>query len=95
MFNDSPECRDQWGEIASATWEHVLVQDKVRRVMRVLNALVVKRAADPSDIAELRRFAPLLAGAPLDALAWGVLDQVLKDRSLVSSGPYQPTDTTT
>jgi hypothetical protein len=35
----------------------------------------------------------LLAGAPLDVLAWGVLQQVLiKDRELVRSELYQPMD---
>jgi hypothetical protein len=62
--------------------------------LRVLNALVVRGHADPSDVAELRRFAPLLAGAPLDVLAWGVLERLLKDRSLVRSEPYQLIDIT-
>jgi len=95
MFNDSPECRDQWCEFASTTSEQVLDGDSLRRALRVLNALVVKGDADPSDVAELHRLAPLLAGAPVEELAWGVLEQVLKDRSLVGSDPYQPIDITT
>ena len=93
MSEDSSECRDEWREFASTSSEEVLVADKIRRVLRVLNALVVEHAADPSDIAELRRFAPLLAGAPLQELAWGVLQQLLWD--LVRSEPYQPIDITT
>jgi hypothetical protein len=79
MFNDSPECRDQWCEFASTAWEHVLVAEKVRRALRVLNALVVRGHADPSDVEELRRFAPLLAGAPLEELASEVILQVVGD----------------
>jgi len=91
MFDDSPEYRD-WFGFAS---ERILVGDKVRRVLRVLNALVLKRDADPLDVAELRRFAPLLAAAPLEQLAWGVLDQLLKDRRFVPSEPYPPMDRVT
>jgi hypothetical protein len=90
MFDDSPECRDQWCEFASTTSEHVLVGDKLRRALRVLNALVVRGHADPSDVAELRRVAPLLASVPVEELASGVLEQVLKDQSLVRSEPCQP-----
>jgi hypothetical protein len=90
MFDDGPECRDEWREFGATSLEDVLVEDKVRRALRVLNALVVKNDADPSDIAELRRFAPLLAGAPLQELAWGVLQQLSWD--LVRSEPYRPID---
>jgi len=70
--------------------------DTIKTALRVLNALVVDGDADPSDVAELRRLVPLLAaGAPVKELAWGVLEQVLKDRSLVPSEPYQSIDITT
>jgi hypothetical protein len=86
MFDDSPEI---------ATSERVLIENNVRRALRVLNALVVEGYANPSDVEELRRFAPLLAGAPLDVLAWGVFEQVLlKHRRLVRGEPYRPMDTT-
>ena len=95
MFKDSPECREQWCEFAATAWEHVFIENNVRRALRVLNALAVQHDVDASDVAELQRIAPLLAGAPLDVLAWGVLEQVLKDRSLVGSDPCQPIDITT
>jgi len=87
MFEDSPECSDQR---RGFTAERILVGDKVKRAMHVLNALAVDRAADPSDVAELRRFAPMLANVPLKELAWGVLEQLLSEvgaeRAVAASG---------
>jgi hypothetical protein len=68
------------------------VEDKLRLALRVLNALALERDADPSDVAELRRFAPILADVPLQELASGVLEQMLKDRGVVRREPYRPTD---
>jgi hypothetical protein len=79
MFNDSPECRDQWCEFASTASEHVLVgEDKMRRALRVLNAVVVRGQADPSDVAELRRVAPLLTDVPVEELAWACVGRCIE-----------------
>jgi hypothetical protein len=47
----------------------------VMAALRVLSAIVNEREPDPDDVEELRRFAPLLADAPLDELACDVIQQ--------------------
>jgi hypothetical protein len=56
--------------------------DTMRTGLRVLTAVTAKRDPDPADLDELRRFAPLLADAPVDALARDVI-QTMKRRSEV------------
>jgi hypothetical protein len=51
--------------------------DEIKTALRVLTAIVEKRYPDPADIDELRRLAPLLAEAPPDELACGVIRQAL------------------
>jgi len=94
MFNDCPDCREDWRDFASTTSEHVLVADQLKRALRVLNAVVLEHDANRADVAELRRMVPLLAGAPPDVLAWAVFEQVLKHRRLVRSELYRPMDPT-
>jgi hypothetical protein len=54
----------------------------MRTGLRVLTAVTAKRDPDPADLEELRRFAPLLADAPVDELARDVI-QTMKRRSEV------------
>jgi hypothetical protein len=72
MFDDSPECGDQCREFASTTSEPSF-GDQLKWALRVLNAIVVRGHADPSDVAELRRLVPSRAGAPVDVLASEVI----------------------
>jgi hypothetical protein len=55
--------------------------DAMTTTLRVLTALNEKRDPDPTDIAELRRMAPELAGSPPDELACHVLQNALNERA--------------
>jgi hypothetical protein len=58
----------------------------MKTAMRVLSAFADKRHPDPSDVEELRRWAPLLADLPPDALACDVINQVMKQRAYFRGG---------
>ena len=53
----------------------------MKAALRVLSAITEKRNPDPSDVEELRHWAPLLADIPPDALACDVIMQVMKRRA--------------
>jgi hypothetical protein len=53
----------------------------MKAALRVLSAITEKCNPDPSDVEELRRWAPLLADIPPDALAYDVIMQVMKQRA--------------
>ena len=47
--------------------------DTMRTALRVLTAVIERRDPHLADLEELRRFAPLLADAPVDELARDVI----------------------
>jgi hypothetical protein len=50
----------------------------MKTALRVLNNINGSCDPDPADLEELRQFLPLLADAPPDKLACGVIRQVIK-----------------
>ena len=50
----------------------------IETAMRVLMAITATCEPDSTDVEDLREFSPLLADAPLDELACGVIRQMIK-----------------
>jgi hypothetical protein len=50
----------------------------IKTALRVLKAITVKCDPSHADVEDLREFSPLLANAPLDELACGVIRQMIK-----------------
>ena len=55
--------------------------DAMNTALRVLNALAIQHNAEPQDVDELRRLAPLLRYTRLDELAWEIIRQAMKCRA--------------
>ena len=58
----------------------------MKTALRVLTAITDRHNPEPSDVEELRRWAPLLADIPPDKLACEIILQVIKQRSDKRSG---------
>jgi hypothetical protein len=67
-----------------------LTVNAMKTALRVLNALAVKCEADPADVHELRRLAPLLADSPLDELARDVIRQAMMRRDAIAADDLSP-----
>jgi len=68
----------------------ILGKEMLKTTLRVLTSIKDKREPDPADLAALRRYAPDLAGAPLDEVVCEVIQQAVKRRASVRARTIGP-----
>ena len=68
--------------------------DALKVALRVLSACTERRQADPSDLDNLRQYAPDSEKLPPDELACEVIQRALKARAIArGTYPSEPLDT--